>query len=89
MKQNVVIRDLHNTTNTPSTARALVSGSSHRLDLKREENARRASQQIGRVFRDLRCGSFHGSDEFEGEIADEPVFEAGRYYSARSRRRQD
>jgi len=89
VKQNVVIRDLHTSANSQSATHALTSSSAHRSDSKREENARRASQQLGRVFRDLRCGSFHGSDEFEGEMADEPVFEAGRYYSARSRRRQD
>jgi hypothetical protein len=59
-------------------------------DTLREENARRASQAVARLYGDIRCGGCIPVDELPAsDLPDEPVFDLGRYHFIRASRRAD
>jgi hypothetical protein len=68
----------------------IASDNSGATEILREENARRASQAVTRLYRDVRIGGACLVDELPpSDLPDEPMFDLGGYHFVRASRRAD
>lgn len=68
----------------------IASDSNGATEILREENARRASQAVTRLYGDIRIGDAFLVDELPpADLPDEPMFDLGRYHFVRASRRAE